>query len=183
MWDMSQLDLEQLKLDDIELVDAACESFQLRWHNGPRPRIDDFLVGFPDEIQAPLAVELIELELSLRRGAGESPAISEYCERYPCWCDAIKSLDATSADSVARPSKAIELPKEIPGYDLGEELGRGGMGVVYKALHKGLGRHVALKMALIQAGPSRNEIERFQSEAESAARLHHPNIAQIFEIG
>src|SRR6516165_10248296 len=71
----------------------------------------------------------------------------------------------------------------IPGYEILCELGRGGMGVVYQARHLKLNRLVALKMILSGAYAEPAELTRFHREAETLARLQHPNIVQIYEIG
>jgi hypothetical protein len=71
----------------------------------------------------------------------------------------------------------------IPGYELLEELGRGGMGMVFKALQTRLHRLVALKVVRAGATAGTEELERFRREAEAVAALHHANIVQIHEIG
>ena len=90
---------------------------------------------------------------------------------------------ATSASTAAaRVLPAAELP-QIPGYEVQEVLGYGGMGVVYKAWHKRLNRAVALKMMLAGVYARPEELKRFLREAESLAALRHPNFVNVYDVG
>jgi serine/threonine protein kinase len=71
----------------------------------------------------------------------------------------------------------------IDGYEIGELLGRGGMGLVFKAVQKALKRPVALKIVVSGAHAGAAERARFRTEAEAVARLHDPGIVQIYEVG
>jgi hypothetical protein len=78
---------------------------------------------------------------------------------------------------------ALSKPVNIPGYEIHDELGRGAMGVVYRAVQLKLHREVALKMILAGVHAGAEQLARFRREAEAVARLQHFHIVQIFEVG
>src|SRR5438876_9329328 len=104
---------------------------------------------------------------------------SEPCPR----CELSLALQVSSdlPSPVARGEGVRSM--QFGDYELLEELGHGGMGVVYRARHAKLDRLVALKMLLLGQFSSEQAVQRFQREARAAAGLHHPNIVAIHDIG
>jgi predicted Ser/Thr protein kinase len=144
-----------------------------------------------DERDQQLAVLLAELSDQVRRGI--APDVAAVEREHPSLAGELRELWAavllaeglqwSKRDVVPPvPLRATALPSILGDYELLEEIGRGGMGIVYRARQKSLGRIVALKMAQRDSA-SNVELARFRAEAQAAARLQHPHIVPVHEVG
>ncbi len=126
--------------------------------------------------------------------AGESPDRDELLQRCPELAPVLDCFDALESVAVPAEHTLQPMPQEsspaapafaepFGDYELIEEIGRGGMGVVYKARQRSLDRVVAVKMILAGHLASAEHVRRFLDEARAAARLQHPNVVPIHEVG
>jgi tetratricopeptide (TPR) repeat protein len=94
-----------------------------------------------------------------------------------------RDLAAAGIEAPTRAPDAADLPEDLPDYEIVERLGAGGMGVVYRARHKSLGREVALKLLPAGALASSQAVDRFLREAKAAAAADHPAIVRVLDAG
>jgi eukaryotic-like serine/threonine-protein kinase len=126
-----------------------------------------------DEVAAPGSTA----DFSLAPAASQAASTEDDPDRT----DSVNGANPKTAQ-VGRKPAPTDWPT-IPGYDILQRIGEGGMGVVYKARHLGLKRLVALKMIRGGTQARAEQFSRFRLEAEAVARLRHPNILQIYDIG
>jgi WD40 repeat protein/tetratricopeptide (TPR) repeat protein len=189
-------------VDPADLLDRACLELAGCWREGLRVPVETYLARHPALAADPEAVlDLIECELTLRAERGEAPDPAEYLARFPGLAGPLGRRFALErlVEEQATPDPTLGStldagPDDPPRPDAGRwpaldglviqgELGRGGMGIVYRAHQLGLGRTVAVKTLLVGGAAGPDALARFRAEAEAIARLRHPNVVQVYSVG
>ena len=137
-------------------------------------------------------------EVTRQQQQGQQPDFEAIGRQHPDLVDELRQLvnvaqmakqfgPSSATSTLIHPHQplppTVALPRSFDGYELMEELGRGAMGVVYKAWDPRLKRFVALKVLLRGEHASAAELARFRSEAQSAAGLSHRNIVPVYQVG
>jgi serine/threonine protein kinase len=165
-------------------LDAALAIQREDWLKGIRIPIADRLKACAALCADPVqAAELIYHEFILRRNAGESPDWESLLRQFPEYTEPLRRF--READKIVEDGMAPSdrTATRLGGYDLLEEIGRGGMGIVYRARERNLDRVVAIKRIREGALAAADAIRRFLKEAKAVSRLNHPNIVHIYSVG
>jgi tetratricopeptide (TPR) repeat protein/predicted Ser/Thr protein kinase len=167
------------------VLTLAWQEVLLRREGGASPAPEEFVRRFPAyEAQIRQLFALASEQPRLALAELVQRALAGHAQGGETTDDPGRTTGPEPLDEAARtaPSAATARPK-VPGYEILGVLGKGGMGVVYRARQLGLGRQVALKMILHAGHADPDERQRFHAEAEAVARLQHANIVQIYAIG
>jgi serine/threonine-protein kinase len=151
-----------------------------RWARGERVSAEEYLRAEPS-LSSEIVLDLLYNEVVLRQDRGELPALGEYQARFPELSEDLRLM--FEVDEALGSGPAAPVPPSLPGYELGEMLGRGGMGVVYRARQLASGREVAVKVLPRDLLVDAESVARFGREARAKSQLDHPNVCAFYELG
>jgi eukaryotic-like serine/threonine-protein kinase len=149
---------------------AACQQALGRMAGGPGGRSGERPPAGGRPPRQPLGTALLQ-------------RLEEALPGPPAFLGPVETPQGAATPATEAASPADSGWPQVAGYQVLGELGRGGMGVVYKARHIGLDRLVALKLLRDAAHAGAEEVARFRREAEAVARLQHPHVVQIHDVG
>jgi predicted ATPase len=180
------------------LCEGLIKAFEDAWRQGRAPAVADYLRADGPERLA-LLVELVHVDLELRHKAGQPVGVENYLEAHPeLAADRAAVVGLLAAESELRRGRGAraDTPANsaddllapgvwpiVPGFEVLAELGRGGMGVVFKAREVSLGRLVALKFLPGPVASAPDLLGRFLREARTASALNHPHICTVHALG
>ncbi|HMF13292.1 MAG TPA: serine/threonine-protein kinase, partial [Gemmataceae bacterium] len=179
----------------VVLAELVHSELVFRLNQGEPARVEEYLARYPRLAGDPAVVDLVVAEYTIRHQRESTLNWGSYLERFPDYRDTLAARlpkvgesrsqtgDITLPSPTASgPAGAADLPC-VPGYEILSELGRGAMGVVYKARQIALNRLVALKMLHTSWRTNAAQRARFRVEVETIALLQHPNIVQVYDVG
>ncbi len=153
-------------------IDEVCDDFERACRAGRPAIIEEFLLRAPPGERDRLLAELLEIELDCRQRTGTFVDADDYRVRFPDRAELV--------DSVFR---RVVKTRRLGDYELLEELGRGGMGTVYKARQVFLNQVVAVKILPRRGLDDPQAVNRFLREMQSIGALGHPNIVRAYNAG
>jgi tetratricopeptide (TPR) repeat protein len=166
-----------------DLLKTALSRQRADWLQGIRVPVSDRLKACKAVSADPFqAAELIYCDFELRRDAGERPDWDGLLREFPEYATQLRNFRQADefVEGVMAPSHLSA--RQLANYDLLQEVGRGGMGIVYRARERVLGRTVAIKRVRGAAFADDDLIQRSLNEAKAVSRLNHPNIVQIYRV-
>jgi serine/threonine protein kinase len=166
--------------------ELICTELEWRFRLGERPTPEEYRTRFPS-----CAAAIDDWLAEARTAAEQIAQITPFAAGETAEAPETPSAGYATGQATANWERGLvegaEVPAQravqVPGYEILEVLGEGGMGIVFKARHRALNRLVALKVIRHAAFAGPTHRKRFQTEAQAVARLQHANVVQIFDVG
>lgn len=157
-------------------IDALCDAFEAAWRAGQKPRVEAELDKVEPTTRHELLKELLLVEWELIEKQRLPIRLEDYVARFPEHATLVRQI-------LGERQPMPRFPEVIAHYKILKPLGAGGMGEVFLAEDRRLGRKVALKLLPEAWARDRNRRQRFLTEARAASSLNHPNVCVIHEVG
>ncbi|MEZ6088140.1 MAG: serine/threonine-protein kinase [Pirellulaceae bacterium] len=172
-------------------IDALLRRFEAEWNQADHPRFEPFLLGVDGTVRVALLSQLLALDFHNRAKAGEMLDWPTYLQSVPEAHGMLDYLFATCASQVQSDASTSSdfTPHKLGDYEILDLIGRGAMGEVYRACQGSADRIVAVKVIrsdrLASLPPLDREqyVSRFKTEARAAAKLDHPHIVTVYDVG